>query len=201
MPPDSRQIVYEHFAELGAKNTKLYKIFRPLLLHVLSLIPRFPPVFLGRSLSTKLHIQYIHSHVTHIHVTHTYVTHTHITCTHSHHTPSCHMHTHTHVTHPHTGEDIFSSGGGGSKTSRDDDDLFAELDQNKPMSPLGKSIKASVSIWEEGRERGGREGEWGKGGREGGEGRERGGEGRERGGGEGREEEKKRRENKRGNRN
>ena len=90
------------------------------------------------------------------------------------------MHTHTHVTHPHTGEDIFSSGGGGSKASRDDDDLFAELDQNKPMSPLGKSIKASVSIWEEGRERGG-------------EGRER--------GGEGREEEKKRRENKRGNRN
>lgn len=83
------------------------------------------------------------------------------------------MHTHTHVTHPHTGEDIFSSGGGGSKASRDDDDLFAELDQNKPMSPLGKSIKASVSIWEEGRERGG----------------------------EGRKEEKKRREDKRGNRN
>ena len=51
--------------------------------------------------------------------------------------------THTH-THTHTGEDIF--GGGGDKVSKDDDDLFAEVGQNKPLSPLGKSIKASVSV-------------------------------------------------------
>lgn len=83
-------------------------------------------------------------------MSHALMLHTH---SHTHITHSRHTH-HTPTSHTHTGEDIFSSGGGGSRASKDDDDLFAELDQNKPMSPLGKSIRASVSIWEGGREGG-----------------------------------------------